>query len=225
VCPSCSQYSELKLLGAMAETVRSSLRHPDLTMRFLESFEKHWARQEASRASPTASDAVRSEISSVETKRDNLARAIEDGGDAFGAVVERLRALEDQLRELRQRLAAAADAEREHGARRVEKPNPAQLLAALGDMDAIFRDTSAEANAALSARLTDVVVAPRPTNAGAGFSLEFALKTTTAALGRAAVVGAEVSGTDGCGGLQQVWESPAPGPISFFMPRLRGARF
>jgi site-specific DNA recombinase len=201
VCPSCNQYSELKLLIAMTETVRVSLGHRDLTKRFLESFEKHWARQEARHATSTASDAVRSEIRSVEAKRDRLVRAVEDGGDAFGAVVDRLRALEQQLRDLRQRLSATLDAEREQGnvLDQVEKPTPAQLLAALGELDAVFRAAPAEANAALSARITDVVVAPRPTK-DAGFSLEFALKTTTAALGRAAVVGSEVSGTDGCGG-------------------------
>lgn len=41
-------------------------------------------------------------------------------------------------------------------------------------------------------------------------------------LGHLAAAGAP---DDGCGGLQLLSESPAPGPISFFVSRRRGARF
>jgi hypothetical protein len=47
----------------------------------------------------------------------------------------------------------------------------------------------------------------------------------TLKLGTAAIAGGPVLEKVSCGGVQQAWESPAPGPVSFFMPRLRGARF
>jgi hypothetical protein len=192
MCPSCSQYSELKLLTAIAEAVRVSIGHPELISRFLESFERYWSVQTKARTSSSASDALRAAIRSLEAKHGNIIRAIEQGADSFGGFVDRLRELDAQLRTLRQRLGASLEAKGERQAAAVTKPSREQLLAALGGLDDVLRGAPAEANAALAARLTDVVVTPRA--AGSGFSLDFALKTKPAALVGAAGLGSEVSG-------------------------------
>jgi septal ring factor EnvC (AmiA/AmiB activator) len=161
VCPNCTQVSERKLLTAIAETVRASIGHPALVNQFEEAFSKHWNVAQRARASPVESEGLTAEIRSMTAKRDRVIRALEEGAGAFTSVKDRLRDLEGQLRDLHQRHAAALDAERAKALGRVERPSPAQLLAAFGDMEAIFMTAPAKANRALQERLTAIVVTPR----------------------------------------------------------------
>lgn len=199
ICPNCTQVSERKLLTAIAETVRASLGHPALVKQFEEAFSKHWNASQRARASSVESEGLSAEIRSMTAKRDRVIRALEEGAGAFTSVKDRLRELEGKLRDLHQRHAAALDAERAKALDRVERPSPSQLLAAFGDMESIFLSAPAKANKALQERLTAIVVTPRRTAEGTGFSLEMALKTKPAALVGATGLFPEVSGNVGCG--------------------------
>ncbi|WP_248358188.1 hypothetical protein [Anaeromyxobacter oryzae] len=123
----------------------------------------------------------------------------------------KLRVEEERARGLRAQLARAAGTPK-----RIVRPklSAAILLDRLADLAEIAAKKPRQARARLAELVETVVLMPQ----GDGrLKATLRLKSETAALASGRP-GVELTG---CGGPHLPSESPAPGPISFFMPRLR----
>jgi hypothetical protein len=96
------------------------------------------------------------------------------------------------------------------------KVSPDQVLALLAQVEKVAERSPAQAREVLASVIEPVTLTPKPE----GYEVSLTLRNETAALasGRTPL-------SESCGGAQEVWESPAPGPLSLFLPRLRGTAF
>lgn len=181
------------------------------------SFQRLWAAAETAEAvPPPARDAA--ELRALDAKRARLVSLVEDGHGDVEALLERLRVLERQIRELREsRVEAPTRPEP------VPLPDLSAIVGQLDDLEALILSDACAGRAVLEARFANTTLTPRDTPDGPAYHLETTLKTAPAAL--VSEDGRKFCGVGGCGGLQDVWESPAPGPLSLFLPRIRGAIF
>lgn len=195
VCPNGLRISERKAIAAILETVRQSLQHPRLRERFEVTFRRLWAAAQESSDSAVAAETGAAELRALEAKRARLVAVIEDGAGDVQALLDRLRALESQARELRERQAAMMPAPAEAPL----PPSPAEILAQYGDLEGLFgTDVDPRAGrAALEARFAPVTLTPRETPDGPAYHLETALKMNPAAL---VAGGRKFRGVVGCGG-------------------------
>jgi len=150
------------------------------------------------------------ELRALESKRAHLVRVLEDGASDVEALVDRLRALEAQLRELRARHAALL--ERQPARQVIQFPSAAfVLVGAFEDIEGTLSADPTSARAAIEARLAPTALTPRKGPKGVHYRLETTLKIEPAALAGGRFV-PEVSGNVSCGGLR--WEfSSAPKPV------------
>jgi site-specific DNA recombinase len=202
-CANKTTTSELGLNAADLRDARAHVASPSV---------EEWVREvvatrEAERHEPD----LGAEVTAAEARAEKVADALARIGFSE-TLARKLRVEEDRLRDLRTRLARAAPTAK------LPKVSVEQVLAALRGLETLASKRPEQARTALAAVVESVKLTP---GADGKVRATLRLKNETAALasGRS---GAE---STGCGGLHQVWESPAPGPISFFMPRLRGARF
>jgi hypothetical protein len=150
------------------------------------------------------------EVRKQQAKVEKVGRLLleNEGSEYLGAT---LKQEEERLRVLRQKLAAALKVQ----AVPTEKIDVSSVAAVMNDLARVADANPEDARRALAEVVESVVLRLAPE----GYVAEVTLKNETAAL-----VGGRVLEKASCGGLQLLSESPTPGPISFFMPRLRGAR-
>jgi site-specific DNA recombinase len=194
VCPNGLSISEKKALAALSSTIRLSLAHPRFRERFEATFRRLWREAQAEHDASDEGSAIEAEVRATQGKLERLMRPVEDGHGDVESILDRIRALEATVRELRQKRAAAAG----RGAREFPSPpDPARLLQMFEDIEGTLATTPAAAREALEARLTPVVLTPHTTAEGTGYRLDTALKMHPAALVES---GRKVCFSVGCGG-------------------------
>jgi hypothetical protein len=207
ICPNAATVSEKRanaaVLQGLVEYVESGRFHAWLVEAIRE--EEAANGGDKSPAVQEAEDAVRKQ----QAKAEKVGRLLLDneGSEYLGAT---LKQEEEQLRILRQKFAAALKTQ----VTPTEKIDVSRVAAVMNDLAAVA-GTDPEAARRVLADVVETVVLKLSDE---GYVAEVTLKNETAA-----IAGGRVLEKTGCGGLQLPSESPAPGPISFFMPRLRGA--
>jgi site-specific DNA recombinase len=192
ICANSVAVSEKKLLSALVATVRASLDRPAFRERFEETFRRLWAMSTAHGASSREAEGVASEIRSREAKLQRLLALVEDGHGDVDVILTRIRELEANVRELRQRQASAAQRESRSTS---AMPDTRRLFGLFDDLEKLLLEEPAAARQALDARFTPIILTPR----GDAIHLETGLK-----IGAAALVsrdGRKVCWIDNCGGL------------------------
>lgn len=124
-------------------------------------------------------------------------RLLEDGASDVEALVDRVRALEAQLRELRTRHAALL--EQQPTRQVIQFPSASHMLSAFDDVETTLSGEPTAARAAIQARFTPIVLTPREGPKGIHYLLETTLKMEPAALSGGRFI-PEVSGNVSCGG-------------------------
>lgn len=92
------------------------------------------------------------------------------------------------------------------------------MLAVIESIGAAAKAKPRKAKELLRGVVESVLLTPKPDGYGVRVSLK---SISPATLGGN---GADICET-GCGGPQQVWQIPAPEPLSLFLPRLRSPSF
>jgi len=194
ICPSAKRVSEQKVLGALVETVKGSLAHPQFRERFEATLKRLWA--EAMRPAATETETDR-QLRAQEARVNRLAALAADNPD-IESLLGQLRAEETKMRALRQR-AAASPAPRRAAP---PYPTPEQLTRLWGDVEGTLLASPQEAKEVLAARFEPVVLTPRDD----GWEMETAMRLGAAVDLKAPGPAALASGraglwpSDGCGG-------------------------
>ncbi len=214
VCPNDLRISERKATAALLETVRQSLT-PAFRERFAATFRRLWAAAEAAESAPAPGGGDATELRALEAKRDRLVALVEDGHGDVQALLDRLRALEGELRAARARAVAAPPR-----AEPLPLPDLKAILAQLDELELLLGTDPRAGQAALAARFADTTLTPRETPEGRAYHLETTLKTTPAAL--VTQDGRKFCGVGGCGGKLSPVE-PAPLAVAV-LAEIRGVR-
>lgn len=192
ICGNRQTTSDAKLMTALAETLKQSLTEPRFYKRLVESVRALWPVVVGGRCAGPGPDLAAEEVRRQEARVDRLAMLVAGNAD-IDALLRRLRAEEATLKDLRVRQSApSAPASRRAAP---APPSPERLRELWEDLEGTLRAPPREAQQALRARLSPVVLTPQPD--GAAYLLQTALKTGPAAL----VGGGRSKGsTVGCGG-------------------------
>ena len=210
VCPNTKRISERKARQSIVQFAIEFLQSEDFG-RWVEAGRRRAL--DAQERALKANDHVAAMEAEVRAQQAKVDRALELALKGSEAAERRLKTEEAKLVEMRGKLTSLTPSGR-------PKPPPVinveTLVADLRSLRTLTEKDPAAARDALHRVVESVVLRP----VGGEYEATLAFKTSTAA-----IAGGRVGDKSGCGGVQQAWESPAPGPVSFFMPRLRGATY